>query len=179
MILGIFTKLPQGSGDLANNLMVLSFFLPAPPLLPTPPATTILFDLEAAIAENQNNYMRNPVVTRNGTQGPIPRPRLIPRSAPGSSNATAQSTTFKIPAFSFLAFSLPPQVFQLCVTVGEAIGAFAVVLVALCLPCLVIKHMHLIGETGLAHTPITGFGELLTQIEPHNGLSQDLKLVIS
>ena len=90
MFIGIVTKLPQGVGGLANNLMVISFFLPAPPLPPLPPTKRILFDLETAIAENQIFYLRNPVVTRNGIQGPMPRPlRKLPTAA-GSRNAPAQ-----------------------------------------------------------------------------------------
>lgn len=78
IFLGIFTRLPQGGGGLVNNLMVLTFFLPAPPLLLTLPPKTTLFDLEAAIAENELYYIRNPVVARNGTQEPIPRPSHCP-----------------------------------------------------------------------------------------------------
>ena len=179
IFLGIFTKPPQGGGGLANNLMVLTFFLPAPPLLPTPPLKTTLFDLEAAIAENELYYIRNPVVARNGTQGPSPRPRLIPSSAARSSNATAPSGSFKIPAFSFPAFSLPPQAFQLCLAIGEAIGTFAMVFVALCLPWLVTRHMHLLGKAGPARKLMASeFRELVTQIEL-NCLFEDIKLVVS
>lgn len=134
MFLGIVTKLRQGGGGLAHNIMALSFFLPTPPLLPTPPPRMIFYDIEAAIAENKLYYIRNPVVTRNGTQGPNTRPLPMPRSAAGSSNATAQNVKFKIPAFPILAFSLPLQVTQFCITIGEAIGTLAMVFIALCLP---------------------------------------------
>ena len=84
VFLGIFTKLPKGVSGLANNLMVLSLFLPAPPLLPTPPPKKILVDLKTAIAENELYFIRNPLVARNGTQGPSPRPRPMLRSMPPS-----------------------------------------------------------------------------------------------
>lgn len=180
MFLGIVTKLPQGGGGLAHNIMVLSIFLPAPPLLPTPLPRKIFYDIEAAIAENELYYIRNPVVTRYGTQGPNTRPLPMPRSAAGSSNATAQNVKFKIPAFPFLAFSLPLQVTQFCITIGEAIGTFAMVFIALCLPWLIIKHIHLVAKTGPAREPIAiGTGGLVAQIEPRSGLFDDLRLVIA
>ena len=154
--------------------MALSFFLP------TPPPRMIFYDIEAAIAENKLYYIRNPVVTRNGTQGPNTRPLPMPRSAAGSSNATAQNVNFKIPAFPILAFSLPLQVTQFCITIGEAIGTLAMVYIALCLPWLIIKHMHLLAKTEPAREPIAiGFGGLVAQIEPRNGLYEDLRLVIA
>ena len=167
MLLGIVTKLPQGGRGLANNLIVLGFFLPAPPFLPPPPPTKILFDLEAAIAENKIFYMRNPVVTKNGTQGPMPRPPLKHRSA-GSSNAPVRDATFTTPSFSFPANSLPSQLFKLCGLVGGAIGRIIVVFLALSWPWLVIKYMHLLGNSGPApRKPIkTGFGDQLWQIDP-------------
>lgn len=67
MFLGIVTKLTQGGRGLANNLVVLSFFLPAPPLSPLPLSKTILFDLETALAENRIFSLRNSVATGNGT----------------------------------------------------------------------------------------------------------------
>ena len=177
MFLGIFTKFPQGGGGLTNNLMVLSFFLPAPPLLPTPPPKRIPFDIEAAIAENEIYYIRNPVVAGNGTQGPSPRPRLMPSSA--ASNATAPSGAFKIPPFSFPAFSLPPQAIQFYLAIGETITTFAMVFLALCLPWLVSRQIHLLGRTGPTRKQLAiEFGELVTQIE-HNCLFEDIKLVVS
>lgn len=74
VFLGIVTKLPQGVGGLANNLMAMGFFLSAPSLLPPPPPRAIFFDLGTAIFENQHYYMHDPVVSGNVTQGPVPRP---------------------------------------------------------------------------------------------------------
>lgn len=51
---------------------------------------------------------------------------------------------------------------------GEIIGTVAMILIMLCLPWLIIKHMHLLGKTGLApkaaNEPIaTVFGEHVAQ----------------
>ena len=180
MFLGIVTKLPQGGGGLTNNLLVLSFFLPAPPLLPPPLKKRILFDLETAIAENRMYYLRNPVVTSNGTYGPMPRPLQMPPSAAGSSNASTENGTFKFSTFVFSAYSLPSELTEF----WESIGTTIMVLMALCLPWLVIKKMNPIGKTGpalnAASKPIlTGFGELVAQIEPHDPLLSDLRMAIA
>lgn len=115
--------------------------------VPPTNAKSILLDLETAIAENQMFYMKNPVITGNGTQGPMPRPlRKLP-SAAGSSNATAGNGPFAFPTFASPAFSLPPQLTQFWGAMAIAIGRIAMVFVALCLPWLVIKHMHLLGKT--------------------------------
>ena len=179
MLLGIVTKLPQGGGGLANNLMVLSFFLPAPPLQPLPPPKNIPFDLETAIAENQIFYLRNPVVTNNGTQGPMPRPlRKLP-SAAGSNNAPAKNTTFSIPTFDFSGFSLPVELTEF----WESIGTTIMVFMALCLPWLVIKRMNLFGTwpalQAASKPALPGFGGLVAQIEPLNPLFEDLRIIIS
>lgn len=92
-------------GGLANNLVVQSFFLPAPP------PKTILFDLETAIAENRIFYLRNSVATRNGTYWPMPRPLHNIPSATGSSNAPADNAIFASP-FAFFEFSLPVELTQ-------------------------------------------------------------------
>ena len=180
MFLGIITKLPQGGGGLKNNLMVLSFFLPAPPLLPPPLQKRILFDLETAIAENQMYYLRNPVVTSNGTYGPMPWPLQMPPSAARSSNPCTENATFAFSAFTFPAFSLPAELTQF----WESIGTTIMVLMALCLPWLVIKKINLLGKAGPAlHTAnkpiLTGFGEMVAQIEPHDPLLEDLRIVIA
>lgn len=57
------------------------------------------------------------------------------------------------------------------------------ILIMLCLPWLVIKHMHLLGKTGpaleAASEPIaTVFGEHVAQIEQHR-LVGDLQLILS
>lgn len=184
VFLGIVTKLPQGGGGLANNLMAMGLFLSAPPLLPPPPPRAIFFDLDTAIFENQHFYMHDPVVSGNITQGPLPRPSGLPRSDAGSSSAPAQNGTFTFAAFSFPVFPPPLHFFQLCDTMGEIIGTVAMVLIMLCLPWLVIKHMHLLGKTGpalkAASEPIaTVFGERVAQIEQHNRLFGDLQLILS
>ena len=179
MFLGVITKFPQGGGGLQNNLMVLGFFLPAPPLLPPPLQKQIPFDLETAIVENQMYYLRNPVVTSNGTYGPMPRPLQTPPSAARSSNPPTENATFAFSAFTFPPFSLPAELIQF----WESIGTTIMVLMALCLPWLVIKKINSLGKAGpalhAASKPIlTGFGELVTQIEPHDPLLKDLRIVI-
>lgn len=128
--------------------------------------------------------MHDPVVSGNFTQGPMPRPSGSPGSAAGSGSAPAQNGTFAFAAFSFPVFPLPLHFFQLCVTMGEIIGTIAMVLIMLCLPWLVIKHMHLLGKTGpalkAASEPIaTVFGEQVAQIEQQNRLLGDLQLILS
>ena len=180
MFLGIFTKLPQGGGGLTNNLMALSFFLPAP-LLPTPPPpNSIIFELETAIAEIQIFSLKNPAVTRNGTQEPIPPPPRKSPLAAGSSKAPADNTTFAFPAFSLPEFSLPLELLQY----WESISTIVMILMALCLPWLIIERINLLGKTGpalqAASTPSsTGFGELAAKIEPLDPLYENLKLIIS
>ena len=180
MFLGIFTKLPQGGGGLGNNLMALSFFLPAPPLLFTPLPKRIILDLETAIAENQIFSLKKPVVTRNGTQGPLPPPPQKLLSAAGSSNASVAYATYAFPAFSFPEFALPLELIQF----WEYIGTVIMVFMALCLPWLLIKKINLLERTGPAlqaasTTRSIGFGELVAQIEPMNSLFEDFRLVIS
>ena len=171
MFLGLITKLPQGGGGLASNLIALTFFLPAPPLPPLPLQKRVLFDLETAIAENQLYYLSNPVVTSNGTYGPMPRPLWKLPSSP------ADNATFTFPTF---AFSFPDELIKF----WESIGAAIMVFMALCLPCLVIKKMNILAKTGpalqAASRPIvTRFGKLVAQIEPLSPLLEDLRIIIS
>lgn len=180
MFLGLVTKFPQGGGGLVNNLMALTFFLPAPPLPPLPLQKRIPFDLETAIAENQLFYLSNPVVTRNGTYGPMPRFIQNPSSAADGRKASASNATFTFPTFSFSAFSPPEELTKF----WESIGMTVMVFMALCLPWLVIKIMNLLDKTGpalpAASKPmLTGFGERLVQIEPISPLLQDLRIIIS
>ncbi len=174
IFLGFITKLPQGGGGLTKNLIALTFFLPAPQLPPTPLQNRIFFNLEASIAETRLFYLSNPVVTSNGTNGPMPRP---PCSTPSSSpdNATFTSSTFDSSAFS-----LPTELIQYWASIGTAI----MMLVALCLPWLVIKKISILGkmepapQVAIRPTEI-GFGPLVAQIEPLNPLFEDLKIIIS
>lgn len=175
VFLGIFSKLPQGGGGLANNLIVLGLFLPAPPFLPTPLPKKMLFDFEATIAEYELYYIRNPMVARNATQEPMPRTRLLPRAVARSSNATTQSHTF---TFSFPAFSISEEAIRLYLTIGEAIGTFAMVFIALYLPWLVARQVHLLEKTRPARKQMAmEFGQLVTQIG-HNCLFEDIKLLV-
>lgn len=164
---------------MANNLMVLSLFLQAPPMSPPPTSKRVLFDLETAIAENQMFYMRNPVVTGNGTQGPMPRPLQKLPSAASSSNATGEDGPFASPTFASPTFSLPPQLTQFWGFMAIAFGRIAMVFLALCLPWLVAKYMHLLGQAEASGPIPVGFGELVAQIEPLNPLLEDLRLIIS
>ena len=181
VFLGIITKLPQGGGGLANNLMVLSLFLQAPPISPPPTPTPkrILFDLETAIAENQMFHMKNPVVSGNGTQGPMPRPLPKLPSAAGSSNATAGNGPFAFPTFASPAFSLPPELTKFWGFIAITFGRIAMVFLALCLPWLVVKYMHFLGKAEASRPTSVRFGELVAQIEPLNPLLGDLQLIIS
>ena len=184
MFLGMITKLPQGGGGLANNLMILTLFLQAPPLLPPPTPKRILFDLETAIAENQIFYVKNPVVTVNGTQGPMPRPLRKLLSAAGSSNDTVENGPFASQTFASPAFSLPPRLTQYWGFLAIAIGRIVMVFIALCLPWLVTKQIQLLGNAEsrlqVASGPIlVGFRGLVAQIEPPNPLLENLRLIIS
>lgn len=170
---------PRGWG-LGNNLMALTFFLPAPPLPPLPLQKRILFDLETAIAENQLFYLSNPVVTRNSTYRPMPRFPQNPRSAADGGNASASNATFTFPTFSFSAFSPPEELTKFWESIGMAIMVF----MALCLPWLVITIMNLLDKTGPAlpgaiKPMLTGFGDRVAQIEPISPLLQDLRIIIS
>ena len=184
VFLGAVTKLPQGGGGLVNNLMVMTFLLSPPPMLPVPPPKATIFDLDAAIRENQLYYMRNPVVTGNVTLGPMPRPFETPRTAANSSNATAPEAGFALPTFSLLTSPIALQLFQFWLALGEAIGIIAMVFITLCLPWLVIKQMHLLEKTGTAPKAASKpigivLGEQMPQIQPHNPLFDELQMAIS
>lgn len=184
VFLGVVTKLPQGGGGLVNNLMVMTFLLSPPPMLPVPPPKATIFDLDAAIRENQLYYMRNPVVTGNITLGPMPRPFETPRTAANSSNATAPEAGFALPTFSLLTSPIALQLLQFWLALGEAIGIIAMVFITLCLPWLVIKQMHLLEKTGTApkaaSKPIgIELGEQTPQIQPHNPLFDELQMAVS
>lgn len=175
MFLGFITKLPQGGGGLTKNLIALTFFLPAPPQLPpTPLQNRIFFDLEAPIAETQLFYQSNPVVTSNGTNGPMPRPPCSTHSS-SPDNATFTSSTFDSSAFS-----IPTELIQYWASIGTGI----MMVMALCLPWLVIKKISILGkmepapQVAIRRTEI-GFGPLVAQIEPLNPLFEDLKIIIS
>lgn len=178
MFLGLITKLPQGGGGLTNNLIALTFFLPAPPPPHMSLQLRILFDLETAIAENHLYYLSNPVVTRNGTYGPLPRP--VRKISSSSTDNTTFNANFTFPTVDSSAFSIPRELIQFWASIGRAI----MVLMALCLPWLVIKKMHILRKTEpalqTASWPTeTGFGALVAQIEPLNPLFEDLKIIIS
>lgn len=180
IFLGVFTKFPQGGGGLINNLMALTFFLPAPPLPRLALQKRMLFDLETAIAENQLFYLSNPVVTRNGTYGPMPGFPQKPRSAADGRNASASNATFAFPTFSFPAFSPPEELTEFWKSIGITIMVF----MALCLPWLVTKVINLLEKTRpalpAASKPMfTGFEERVAQIEPISPLLQDLRIIIS
>ena len=178
MFLGIITKLPQGGGGLANNLMVLTLFLQAPPISPPPAPKRTPLDLETAFFENQIFYMQNPVVAGNGTKVHIGQPRENLSSFAGSSNATADNGPFAFPTFASPAFSLPPQLTQFWGSIATAFARIAMVFSALCLPWLVAKYMHLLGKVEASTSISVGFGGLMAQIEPRNPLLENLRLII-
>ena len=160
--------------------MVLSLFLQAPPIsLPPTPKRKTPFDQETAIAENQMFYMMNPVVTGNGTQGPTPQPLQKLPSAAGSSNATAENGPFAFPTFASPTFFLPPQLTHFWGSIAIAFGRITMVFLALCLPWLVARYMHLLGKAEAGGPVSVRFGELMAQIEPPNPLLENLRLIIS
>lgn len=91
---------------------------------------------------------KNPVVTGNGTQGPMPMPRPLQRlpSAASSSNDTVENSPFEFPTFASPAFSLPPQLTQFWGFMAIAFGRIAMVFLALCLPWLVAKYIDFLGK---------------------------------
>ena len=185
ILLGIFTKLPQGGGGLINNLVVLSCFYSAPPLLhPPPPPRAYLFDLDPSFFETRQYYVRDLQSTGNVTEGPMPNPLTQPRDAPGSQNTPAPNSNFSLPGFSFPAFSLPFDFYQLCVIIGETVARVAMVFFALCLPWLTARYLleMTVSARKAAGTPrivASEFEQEFWQIQPHNPLLDDLKIVIS
>ena len=185
ILLGVFTKLPQGGGGLINNLVVLSCFYSAPPLLyPPPPPRAYLLDLEPSFFETRQYYIRDLQSTGNVTQGPMPNPLTQPRDAPGSQNTTAPNSNFSLPSFSFPAFSLSFDFYQLCVIIGETVARIAMAFFALCLPWLAARYLleMTLSAREAAGTPCivaSGFEQKFWQIQPHNPLLEDLKIVIS
>ena len=187
ILLGIFTKLPQGGGGLVNNLVVLSCFYSAPPLLhPPPPPRAYLFDLNPSFFETRQDYIRNPQSTGNFTEGPMPNPPTKSRHAPGSQNLPTPNSTFSLPSFSFPAFTPPFDFSQLCVTIGEAFARISMAFFALCSPWLAARQIYLLKITmttrkaaGTPRIVASGFEQKFWQIQPHNPLLNDLKILIS
>lgn len=125
--------------------------------------------------------MRNPMVTSNVTQGPMPRPFETPRTAANSSNATSPDARFTLPIFSLPVFPLVLHLFHFWFELGETISYIAMAFIALCLPWIAIKQMHLLEKIGTttpkaASRPIGGeFGERISQIQPHGPFSMSSK----
>ena len=187
ILLGVFTKLPQGGGGLINNLMVVSCFYSTPPLLPTPPPPrAILLDLDASVFDIRQYYIRNLQSTGNITEGPMPSPLAEPLAVPGTETPPAQRSTFSLPDFLSPAFSPPLRFKQLFSTIGATFVRIATAFFALSLPWLAASQLYLLEMTfsarKVASTPLiiaTGFEQRFWQIQPHNPLFDDLKIAIS
>ena len=187
VLLGVFTKLPQGGGGLANNLMAMSLFYLSPPLLPPPPPPrAIIFDLDSAVLDTRHCYISNPLSTGNITEGPMPSPLATPRAGAGSRNPPAPNSSFSLPGFSFPAFSPLLHFNQLWITIGEIVAKIAMAFFALCLPWLAARQMYLLDLTisvrKAADTPLlvaTGLKHELCQIHPHNFHFGDIEIAIS
>ena len=137
VLLGIFTKLPQGGGGLVNNLMVMSCFLSSPPLHlppPPPPNAAFFFDIDATIFERRKDYVHQHAMTCNLTQGTMPQCHTKPRPA---SNPHPRKTTFSIP--TLLLPSLSPLLLKLR-------KAIAIVFIALSLFWLACTQLPLLAK---------------------------------
>lgn len=107
---------------MANNSIVMTFLSAPPFMLPIPPPEAKIFDLDAAIRENQLCYIRS-LVVHNVTQGPTPRPFGTQRTAP---DARSRLPTFSLPAFPL---SLP--LFHFWLALGEAIGIISMAFITI------------------------------------------------
>ena len=187
ILLGVFTKLPQGGGGLINNLMVVSCFYSTPPLLPTPPPPrAILLDLDASVFDIRQYYIRNLQSTGNITQGPMPSPLTEPLAVPGTKTPPVQKSTFSLLGFSSPAFWPPLRFRQLFLSIGATLIRIAMAFFALSLPWLAARQLYLLEmrvfARKVAGTPLiiaTGFEQGFSQIQPHNPLFDDLKIAIS
>ena len=179
VLLGIFTKLPQGGGGFVNNLRVMSCFLPSPqPYLPTPPPPmAVFFDVDAATFEPRKGYVHQLAMTCNLTQGPMPGSYTKPRPA---SNPPPRKATFSIPNLSLL---LLPSLSPLLLKIGKAIANIAMIFMVLSLSWLACTQLPLLAKiqkaTNDSLTIATVSGDHLAGIETHYRLFYDLQIQIS
>lgn len=176
VLLGIFTKLPQGGGGLANNLMVMSCFLSSPPPYlhpPPPPPNAVFFDIDAAIFDPRKAYVHQHASTCNITQGPMPQCHTKPRFASDPPiNATFSTPTLSLPSLS-----------PLLLMIGKAIANIAMIFVALSLPWLACTQLPLLAKiqkaTDDSLATATVSGGQWAEIDLHHRLSYDLQTAMS
>ena len=184
ILLGFFTKLPQGGGGLTNNLLVLSCFYSPPPLLPPPPPPrAIFFDHDASSFDIRHYYIRDLRSTGNITEGPMPSPLVEPPVVPGSENRPPPNSTFSLPGFAIPTFS---PLLRFYLEIGAILARIAMAFLTLSLPWLAARQLYLLevamSARKAAGTPViiaTGFEQRFWQIPPHNPLFDDLKIAIS
>ena len=182
VLLGIFTKLPQGGGGLINNLMVMSCFYSPPPLLPPPPPPrAIFFDPDASVFDIRHYNIRDLRSTGNLTEGPMPWPLVEPLIVPGIENRPPPNSTFSLPGFLPPAFS---PLLSFYFEIGAILARIAMAVLTLSLPWLAARQLYLLEVVArkAAGTPLaiaTGFEQQFWQIQPHNPLFDDLKIAIS
>lgn len=177
VLLGIFTKLPQGGGGIVNNLMVMGCFLSiAPPFLPPPPPppNAVIFDIDAAIFDPRKAYVHHHALTCNLTQDPMPQCHPKPRLA---SDPPPIKATFSIPTLSL------PSLSSLLLMIGKAIANIAMIFMALSLSWLACTQLPLLAKIqkatdgSLATASVSGGN--WAEIEMHHRLSYDLQREIS
>lgn len=175
VLLGIFTKLPQGGGGIANNLMVMSCFLSIQPLyLPSPPSNAVFFDIDAAIFEPRKAHVHQHALTCNLTQAPMPQCHTKPRFA---SDPLSTKTTFSIPTLSL------PSLSPLLLMIGQAFAKIAMKFMVLSLPWLACTQQPLLAKiqkvTDDSLATATVSGGQWAEIEMQHRLSYDLHREIS
>ncbi|MCJ1342835.1 hypothetical protein MMC31_001024 [Peltigera leucophlebia] len=177
ILLGIFTRPPQGGGGLVNNLKVMSCLLSSPlHLPPPPPAKAKFFDIDDAIFEIHKLYVHHHAMICNLTQGPMPQYHVKPHPAAGSSNPTT-NPKFAIPTLSL------PLLSTLLVMIGEAFANIAMAFIVFCLPWLACGKLPLPNKIQQATynslAAATLSEEQWDEIEPHNRLFCELQVAIS
>lgn len=175
VLLGIFTKLPQGGGGIVNNLMVMNCFLSSPPpyLHPPPPPNAVFNDIDAAIFDPRKAYVHQHAPTCNFTQGPMPQCHTKPRFA----SDPPIKATFSTPIPSL------PSLSPLLLMIGKAIANIAMIFMALSLPWLACSQLPLLAKiqkaTDNSFVTATVSGGQWAEIEIHHRLSYDLQTAMS
>lgn len=173
VLLGVFTKLPQGGGGLVNNLMVMSYILPSPPsyMLSSPPPNAVFFDIDAAIFEPHKSYVHQHAMTCNLTQATMPQCHTKPRF---SSNPPPRKA---IPTLSL------PSLSPLLLKIGKTIAKIITISLVLSLSWLACTQLPLLAKikkaTNVPLTTATVSGDQWADIETHHRLFYDLQTEIS
>ena len=177
VLLGIFTKLPQGGGGLVNNLMVMSCFLSSPPPNlppPSPPNAEFFFYIDDAIFEPHKGYVHQRAMTCNLTQGTMPQCHKKPRLA---SNTPPTKATFSIPTL------LLPSLSPFLLNLGKVIANIAMVFMALSLSWLTCTQLPLLAKiqkaTNDSLATATVFRDQWAKIEMRRRIFYNLQVEIS